>query len=75
MTIDEFREMIEAFLERSNFAPSSLGRLVMSDPRFVGDLLKRRRDVRTQTIEKFKNFIDQWDAENARATTTETRPE
>jgi hypothetical protein len=51
-------EQIEHYLETSNLAPSRFGRMVVGDPRFVGDLRSGRRP-RAKTLKRVSAFLDQ----------------
>lgn len=47
---------IEAFLERSGMAPGTFGTYAVDDGRFV-TRLRAGADVRTQTLERVREFI------------------
>lgn len=52
----ELLEQIEAYLVRSSVSPSTFGRLVIGDPRLVGDLRSGRRP-RRKTLEKVQAYL------------------
>lgn len=53
----ELLEQIEAYLARSNVSPSTFGRLVVRDPRFVEDLRSGRRPGR-KIQKRVSSFLD-----------------
>jgi hypothetical protein len=62
MTIEAFREKVEAFLERTGVAPSALGRGAVKDSKFVIMLRDRSnpRSPHLRTIEKVETWMRNW---------------
>lgn len=52
----ELLEQIEAYLVQTRVSPSTFGRLVVGDPRFVVDL-RSGRNPRRQTCERVKQYL------------------
>jgi predicted Ser/Thr protein kinase len=48
---------VEKFLRRSQTAPTTFGREVVGDPRFVFDL-RNGRDPRPRTIERVRAYLE-----------------
>lgn len=58
---DDLLLEIEAFLERSGMAPGTFGTYVAKDGKFV-NRLRAGADVRTQLLERCREFIRDQDA-------------
>lgn len=56
---EQFRDEIAAYLRAAGMDPTTFGRRVMNDPRFVFDLAKGR-SASSRTIDK----VRQWMADN-----------
>ena len=54
---DKFRADIEAFLTRSGFSPTRLGKEALGDPRFVFDLRKKGRAPSARLMDEVTNFM------------------
>jgi len=59
---DKFRADIEAFLTRSGFSPTRLGKEALGDPRFVFDLRKKGRAPSARLMDEVTNFMAKHDA-------------
>jgi hypothetical protein len=58
MMHEQFLREIEDFLTEQDMSPSRFGLLALNDREFVRRL-RRGSDVRTRTVEKVKQFMDQ----------------
>jgi hypothetical protein len=54
--VDDFLSGIDAFLERSGMAPSTLGKTVLKDPNFVADV-RRGRMPSLDLVQRINDFI------------------
>lgn len=61
----ELLEQIEAYLAQTRTSPSTFGRHVVADPRFVQDLRDGRRP-RRKTCQKVSEFLESSEAVSRR---------
>jgi len=61
MLITEFKKELAAFLKRSGYSKSALGKELVNDARFIARLDRPGADIKASTIDKFRLFINRWD--------------
>lgn len=54
----ELLEQVEGYLARTKVPPSTFGRMVLGDPRFVDDL-RTGRKLRRKTQERVRHYLTQ----------------
>lgn len=61
----ELLARIEGFLARHGMAQSRFGDLAVNDRSFVPDLRAGKRDLRSSTIERVRQFMDEFERQAA----------
>lgn len=52
-----FAERVEAFLAETGLAPSTFGSKACSDPNFIPDLRKGKREFKPSTVRRIEKFM------------------